>query len=71
MCSRYSLTAPPEAVRAYFGHGETPNFPARFNIARTQPVAEWTGPKGKRRPAFTSAGATAHSSRQQHSRAAA
>ena len=39
MCSRYSLTAPPEAVRAYFGYGDTPNFPARFNIAPTQPVA--------------------------------
>src|SRR5262245_34258143 len=38
MCSRYSLTAPPEAVRAYFGYGHTPNFPARFNIAPTQPV---------------------------------
>jgi len=39
MCSRYSLTAPPEAVRAYFGYRDTPNFPARFNIAPTQPVA--------------------------------
>jgi len=38
MCSRYSLTAPPEAVRAYFGYRDTPNFPARFNIAPTQPV---------------------------------
>ena len=37
MCSRYSLTSPPEAVRAYFGYGDTPNFPARFNIAPTQP----------------------------------
>ncbi|MGD9502374.1 MAG: SOS response-associated peptidase [Methyloceanibacter sp.] len=39
MCSRYSLTAPPEAVRAYFGYGDTPNFPARVNIAPTQAVA--------------------------------
>jgi putative SOS response-associated peptidase YedK len=39
MCSRYSLTSPPEAVRAYFGYGDTPNFPARYNIAPTQPVA--------------------------------
>ena len=38
MCSRYSLTAPPEAVRAYFAYSDTPNFPARFNIAPTQPV---------------------------------
>ena len=38
MCSRYSLTSPPEAVRAYFGYRDTPNFPARYNIAPTQPV---------------------------------
>ena len=39
MCSRYSLTSPPEAVRAYFGYCDTPNFPPRYNIAPTQPVA--------------------------------
>jgi putative SOS response-associated peptidase YedK len=38
MCSRYSLTLPPEAVRAYFGYANTPNFPARYNIAPTQPI---------------------------------
>ena len=30
---------PPEAVRAYFAYPDTPNFPARFNIAPTQPIA--------------------------------
>ena len=39
MCSRYSLTSPPEAVRAYFGYSDTPNFPARYNIAPTQTIA--------------------------------
>jgi putative SOS response-associated peptidase YedK len=39
MCSRYSVTSPPEAVRAYFRYRETPNFPARYNIAPTQPIA--------------------------------
>ncbi|MEE9587897.1 MAG: SOS response-associated peptidase [Hyphomicrobiaceae bacterium] len=39
MCSRYSLTSPPEAVRQTFGYRETPNFPPRYNIAPTQPVA--------------------------------
>jgi putative SOS response-associated peptidase YedK len=39
MCSRYSLTSPPEAVRAYFGYRDTPNFPARYNVAPTQDVA--------------------------------
>lgn len=38
MCSRYSLTSPPEAVRAYFrATGETA-FPPRYNIAPTQPA---------------------------------
>ena len=39
MCSRYSLTSPPAAVRAYLGYADTPNFPARYNIAPTQPIA--------------------------------
>lgn len=39
MCSRYNLTSPPEAVRANFGYADTPNFPARYNIAPTQPIA--------------------------------
>jgi len=38
MCSRYNLTTPPEAVRAYFSYSDTPNFPARYNIAPTQPI---------------------------------
>ena len=39
MCGRYALTLPPEAVRAYFGYDDHPNFPARFDIRPTQPVA--------------------------------
>jgi len=39
MCSRCNLTSPPEAVRAYFGHPDTPSFPASYNIAPTQPIA--------------------------------
>lgn len=39
MCGRYALTTPPEAVRAYFGYVEQPNFPPRFDIRPTQPVA--------------------------------
>jgi putative SOS response-associated peptidase YedK len=38
MCSRYNLTSPPEAVRAAFGYADTPNFPARYDIAPTQPI---------------------------------
>ena len=39
MCSRYSLTSPHEAVRAYFNYGNEHPFPPRYNIAPTQPVA--------------------------------
>ncbi len=43
MCSRYSLTSPAEAVRAYFKipvltGAATETFPPRYNIAPTQPV---------------------------------
>ena len=38
MCSRYSLTSPPEAVRSYFGAFVREEFPPRYNIAPTQPV---------------------------------
>lgn len=38
MCSRYSLTSPPEAVRSYFGTFNREEFPPRYNIAPTQPV---------------------------------
>lgn len=39
MCSRYDLTSPPEAVRAYFGYTDRPNFPPRNNIKPTEPIA--------------------------------
>ncbi len=38
MCSRYSFTSTPEAVRALFKYMQQPNFPPRPNIAPTQPV---------------------------------
>lgn len=39
MCSRYSLTSPPEAVRETFGYADAAEFPPRYNISPTQPVA--------------------------------
>jgi putative SOS response-associated peptidase YedK len=39
MCSRYSLTSPPEAVRSYFRYENEAVFPPRYNIAPSQPVA--------------------------------
>jgi putative SOS response-associated peptidase YedK len=38
MCGRYVIISPPEALRRLFGYSEQPNFPARYNIAPTQPV---------------------------------
>jgi len=39
MCSRYSFTSPPEAVRAYFRYENEAVFPPRYNIAPSQPSA--------------------------------
>jgi putative SOS response-associated peptidase YedK len=39
MCGRYTVIASPEAIRALFRYQEQPNFPPRYNIAPTQPIA--------------------------------
>ncbi len=39
MCGRYTVTATPEAIRGLFRYAEQPNFPPRFNVAPTQPIA--------------------------------
>jgi putative SOS response-associated peptidase YedK len=50
MCGRYAITLPPEAVRAYFAYGETPNFPPRYNVAPTRPIPVVIAePQGSRR----------------------
>jgi putative SOS response-associated peptidase YedK len=38
MCSRFALTAPPDAVAEYFSARLSEGFPPRYNIAPTQPV---------------------------------
>src|SRR4051794_3394461 len=38
MCGRYAITTVPEAMRALFRYFDQPDFPARYNIAPTQPV---------------------------------
>ena len=38
MCGRFVITSAPQALRQVFGYPEQPNFPARYNIAPTQPV---------------------------------
>ena len=51
MCSRYSLTAPPEAVRHLFGYESLESFPPRYNIAPTEPVLTvLNGTTGAREP---------------------
>jgi len=38
MCGRFSLTATPDEVQEMFGLEEIEDFPARYNIAPTQPI---------------------------------
>jgi putative SOS response-associated peptidase YedK len=48
MCGRYTVTSAPEALRALFRYDEQPNFPPRYNIAPTQPIAVVRLFEGKR-----------------------
>jgi putative SOS response-associated peptidase YedK len=48
MCGRYTLTSSPQLLRALFRYDEQPNFPARYNIAPTQPIAIVRMREGKR-----------------------
>jgi putative SOS response-associated peptidase YedK len=52
MCGRYAITTAPEAIRQLFGYPEQPNFPARYNIAPTQPVPIVRMFEGKRQLAL-------------------
>src|SRR5262249_45879156 len=38
MCGRYLIITSPEAIRLFFQYPEQPNFPARYNVAPTQPI---------------------------------
>jgi putative SOS response-associated peptidase YedK len=48
MCGRYTVIASPETIRALFGYQEQPNFPPRYNVAPTQPIAIVRLVEGKR-----------------------
>lgn len=39
MCGRFALATPPEALRQFVDFSNRMNFPARYNIAPTQPVS--------------------------------
>jgi putative SOS response-associated peptidase YedK len=38
MCGRYLIISSPDAIKRFFLYPELPNFPARYNVAPTQPV---------------------------------
>jgi putative SOS response-associated peptidase YedK len=38
MCGRYVIKTPPALMRSTLGYAEQPNFPARYNVAPTQPI---------------------------------
>jgi putative SOS response-associated peptidase YedK len=48
MCGRYLIISTPEAIRRLFGYPEQPNFPARYNVAPTQPIPIVRMVEGKR-----------------------
>ena len=48
MCGRFTLTSAPAILRQAFDYAEQPNFPPRYNIAPTQPVAVVTSEPGAR-----------------------
>jgi putative SOS response-associated peptidase YedK len=48
MCGRYAVTTAPEAIRTLFGYSEQPDFPPRYNVAPTQPIAIVRLVNGKR-----------------------
>jgi putative SOS response-associated peptidase YedK len=39
MPGRFAVTSPPQIMREFFGYIEEPDFPPRYNIAPTQPIA--------------------------------
>ncbi len=49
MCGRYVLTSAPEVFRNLFHYEERPNFPPRYNVAPTQPIAIVRLVDGRRR----------------------
>ena len=49
MCGRFVVTSAPDAIRTWFGYQDHPNFPARHNVAPTQPVPVVMLENGERR----------------------
>jgi putative SOS response-associated peptidase YedK len=49
MCGRFVVRSSPEEIRRLLGYEDTPNFPPRYNVAPTQPIAIVRMERGKRR----------------------
>jgi putative SOS response-associated peptidase YedK len=49
MCGRFALTMSPEELQALMGYLDEVDFPPRYNIAPTQPVAVMRLERGERR----------------------
>jgi putative SOS response-associated peptidase YedK len=49
MCGRFAITSTPEALRLLLAYLDQPNFPARYNIAPTQPIPIVRLDEGRRR----------------------
>lgn len=49
MCGRFVITSSPEALRRLFAYVDQPNFPARYNVAPSQPVPVVILENGERR----------------------
>ncbi|MCW2309998.1 SOS response-associated peptidase [Rhodobium gokarnense] len=49
MCGRFALSEIPATIRRVFGYKDQPNFPPRYNIAPTQPIATVRLENGERR----------------------
>ncbi|MBB4303922.1 putative SOS response-associated peptidase YedK [Rhodobium orientis] len=49
MCGRFALSEIPATIRRVFAYGDQPNFPPRYNIAPTQPIATVRLENGARR----------------------
>ncbi len=53
MCGRFSLTAKPEEMEEFFALAGVEDFPARYNIAPTQPILLVIAGTGQPSPART------------------
>jgi putative SOS response-associated peptidase YedK len=49
MCGRYTVTSSPRSIKALFDYDDAPDFPPRYNVAPSQPIAIVRLEQGRRR----------------------